>query len=55
MKKIAALLGAAALGVVLAGQAWAQEQIRIVVVMHGQACRSVLVGGQERASTRRRR
>jgi simple sugar transport system substrate-binding protein len=37
MKKIAALLGAAALGVVLAGSAWAQEQIRIVMVTHGQA------------------
>ena len=37
MNRIAALLGAAALGVVLAGSAWAADQIRIVMVTHGQA------------------
>ena len=37
MKKWAMLLGAAALGLVMAAQARAQEQIRIVMVTHGQA------------------
>ncbi len=37
MKKWAMLLGAAALGLVMAAQAQAQEQIRIVMVTHGQA------------------
>ncbi len=37
MKKLATLLGAAALGLVMAAQAEAQQQIRIVMVTHGQA------------------
>lgn len=37
MRKLATLLGAAALGLVMAVQAQAQEQIRIVMVTHGQA------------------
>ena len=37
MKQWAMLLGAAALGLVMAAQAQAQEQIRIVMVTHGQA------------------
>ncbi|HMR33978.1 MAG TPA: sugar ABC transporter substrate-binding protein [Geminicoccaceae bacterium] len=37
MKKWAMLLGAAALGLVMAAQAQAQQQIRIVMVTHGQA------------------
>ena len=37
MKKLAVLLGAAALGLVMAAHAQAQQQIRIVMVTHGQA------------------
>jgi simple sugar transport system substrate-binding protein len=37
MRKLASILGAAALGVVLSAAVSAQEQIRIVMVTHGQA------------------